>query len=139
MIFLMNLITPEIKISIIDEQMYGYLQRSTSVIHTFSEKKIEQRYLAFKYILANVNGKVDEEFLSGFKFYNYASLINEMLKNGQKKLLKKYLLDPFFACLNTKQGYKKEQEKTKGLKRKLGYFLVHKKMFTLYSLLVKFR
>lgn len=138
LMFLMNLITPTTKISIVNEQLYTYLQRGTSVIHTFSKEKMEQRYKAFKLILENVINKVDEKSISCFKFYNYASLANEMLKNGQIKLLKEYMSDPDFASLNSKEGYQEEQKNTKSLIRKFGYFLIHKRLFKLYSLLVKF-
>lgn len=138
LIFLMGLIKSETKISVVNEQLYTYLQRGTSVIHTFSEAKMKQRYDAFKLILNNVKDKVDNKIIDNFKFYNFASLVNEMLKNKQFKLLKEYMKDRFFVSLNSKSGYKSEQQNTKSLVRRFGYFLVHKKLFKLYSLLVKF-
>ena len=139
LLFLMDLINAKTSIGVVNEQLYGYLQRSTSAVHTFSEKKMKQRFEVFKTILKKVENQIDNEFLKGFKFYNYASLVNEMLKNNQKTLLKEYMKDDFFKNLNTKENYKKEQQKTKGFKRKLGYFLVHKKMFNTYAMLVKLR
>ena len=139
MLFLMDLIDSDKKISIVNEPLYGYFQRNSSVIHSFSRNKIEQRYKAFKIILDNINGKIDEHFLKGFKFFNFASLTNEMLKNGQKAMLKEFMKDKFFASLNSKEGYKLAQSQTKEFKRKLGFFLVHKKRFGLYKFLVKFR
>ena len=63
--------------------------------------------------------------------------LHEMLKNGQLDLLKEYLKDPFFVSLNTKKGYKEQQRTTQNFKKKIGYFLIRRKLFRLYKLLVK--
>ena len=106
-------------------------------MHKFNKQKIEERYKAFKIIFEQVKNKVDKTKLDAFKFYNYASLANEMLKFKQIDLLQEYMKDDFFKSLNTKQNFKAELKNTKNIKRKIGYFLVHKKMFKLYSFLVK--
>ena len=139
LLFLINIIDKNIKIAVVNESLYKYLQRDSSAVHNFNSNKIEQRYIAFKNILNSVKNKVDEDVVKGFKFYNYASLVNEMLKNDQKKLLQQYLKDDFFVGLNTKENYNIEKKNAYGLKRKIGYFLVYKKWFFIYSLLVKIK
>ncbi|MBQ3047621.1 MAG: glycosyltransferase [Clostridia bacterium] len=137
LLFLLKLIKPNTKISVITDYLYYYFQRTSSAMHNFNKNKIEERYKAFKIILKEIENKVDKNTLNRFKFYNYASLANEMLKNNQLELLKEYLKDDIFVGLNTKETYKAELKNTKNFKRKVGYFLVHKKMFRLYSFLIK--
>lgn len=137
LLFLINIITDNTKICSIDDYLYYYLQRQDSVMHKFNKQKVDERYKAFKIIFEEIKTRVDCNSLSAFKFYNYASLTNEMLKFKQFDLLKEYMKDDFFKSLNTKQNFRQELKNTKSLKRKIGYFLVHKKMFKLYSLLVK--
>ena len=70
LLFLMKIVNDDTKIEVVNKPFYGYLQRESSAIHTFSEKKIENRYISFKAVLDRVGDRVSEEFLRGFKFYN---------------------------------------------------------------------
>lgn len=137
LLFLISLIKKDTKISIVNEYLYNYLQRTGSIMNSFNKNKIIQRYDAFKIILNKVKGKLSEDNINSYKFYNYASIVNELLKNNQKELLNDLMNDEFFRNLNSKDNYKQEQRKTTGFKRKFGYFLVHKKWFNLYSLLIR--
>lgn len=136
MLFLLKIINKNTKITAIDDALYYYLQRTSSVMHVFNKEKVAQRYGAFKIILDVVKDRASDAEINAFKFYNYASIVNELLKNKQFDLLNEYLNDSFFISLNSKENYKAECKNIKNIKRKIGYFLVHKKMFKLYANLV---
>ena len=136
-IFTLKLFQKNINVSVVNEDLYCYLQRQTSAIHNFDKNKITQRLKSFNEISLLVKDKVSAEVLAGFKFYNYASFVHEMLRNKQLKLLNEHMKDGQFRSLNTKLGYKNEIKQIKGFKRKVGYFMVYKKWFKLYSILLK--
>jgi len=137
LLFLIKIIKDDIKISATDKRCYYYLQRESSVMHTFNKDKVALRYQSFKTILKEIENRVAIDNLNAFKFYNYASLSNEMVKYGHIDLLKEYLSDGFFHTLNTREGYLAEKKNVKSLKRKIAYYLVHKKWFSLYEKLCK--
>jgi glycosyltransferase involved in cell wall biosynthesis len=139
LIFVMNLIDKQSSFSVVDEPLYCYLQREGSAIKTYSRDNIIHRYNAFKHILNIMQTRLDKQTLDAFKFYNYASLVNVMLKSDSKTILKEMLNDKFFTDLNSKQNYQQAKQNLTSFKTKLSYFLAHKKLFWLYKILLKMK
>ena len=139
LLFLIKLIKPSTKISVVDECLYCYLQRENSAMRTFNKNKIANRYNVFKELLSNLEDKVTKDELNKFKFYNYFILVYEMLYSGQRELLNEYLNDKFFVSLGDKENYLPAKKACRNRRNKLLYFLFYKKWFKLYTLLTNIK
>jgi len=138
LLFLIELFKNNLSISVVDEQLYSYFFRKTSAMHRFSDEKFDKNLQGFKLILESVQGSVSEKKFKAYSFFAFANLVNLALKNKRKDILIKLKDDDYLNSLNTKENYLAEKSFTAGFKRKFGYFLIHKKLYGLYSILLKF-
>lgn len=126
------------KVSVVNEPLYCYVQRSSSIVHAYNEQKIKKRIEAYKLIVCKLENKVKSQELYAYKFYLYSSIVNELLKHGHRKKVKKLIKDDQLKDFNTKQNYILAKKSTNSFKYKIAYFFIRKKMFWLYSILLKF-
>lgn len=136
-IFIIDVFKRNPKISIVNDYLYRYVQRKTSAVHQFNETKINNRINAYKVICEKLCNLVSKEELQAYKFHIYASIINELLKNGQKKEIANITRNEFLKDLNTKDNYKFAMKSTRSRRFKLAYWLVRRKMFGVYSILLR--
>ena len=127
------------KICIVDEPLYFYLQRQTSLVHNFSEEKFKRRIFMSEMLIRIIEGYVSDDELCGHKFHIYASFVNELLKNGQKKDLKKWLNNDFLQSLYSKKAYKLAKRRCPLFHYKVAYFFIYHKWYGLYSLILKLK
>lgn len=138
LVFIIDVFDKNPKVAIVDKNLYGYVQRISSAMHSFNENKIEQKLKSFKTVLEKTEGKVSIEQHSAYKYHIYASIINELLKNNQFGLIEKYINSDFMKSLNSEENYKLAQKNAKGLSHKIAYFMIRHKKLKLYSFLLKF-
>lgn len=135
--FIIDVFDRKPKVSIVNEPLYSYLQRNNSYVHSYNEQKIKQRINAYKTIIPKIENKVNTDNINAYKFHIYASIINELLKNGHRKQVKQIVEDEYLKNFNTKQNYTLAKKFTISFKHKIAYFFIYKKMFWLYSVLLK--
>jgi glycosyltransferase involved in cell wall biosynthesis len=138
LIFTIDVFSRNPKVSIVDKFLYSYLQRNTSVMHVFNEKKFQNRIKAYKLIIERLDKLVDVSDLGAYKYHIYASLINDVLKNARNDIFESLKKDKFIMSLNTKENYKFAQQYVIGFKFKVAYFFLRYKMWWIYKLMLKF-
>lgn len=135
--FIIEIFNKKPKVSVVDEPLYNYVQRGTSIVHSFNEEKIKKRIEAYKIICEKLEGKVDEKALLAYKFHLSASIINELIKNNQMDKVENILTLDFMQSLNSKENYMLAKKSTNSLKYKIAYWFIYKKKYKTYSLLLK--
>lgn len=137
MVFMIDLFNKKPKVSIVDEPLYYYLQRSSSVVHAYDDKKIKNKILAYDIISKKIKTLVKEETLKAYQFHTYASVINELLKNSSINEISEILKLDNFSKLNTLENYKLACKNTQSLKYKVAYWFIYHKYFKFYKLILR--
>lgn len=135
--FIIDLFQKNPKVLIVDDYLYKYVQRKTSAVHQFNEAKINNRINAYRIICEKVNNFVSKEELQAYKFHIYASIVNELLKNGQRKKIAYVIQNEFMKDLNIKDNYISAMKLTHVKQFKIAYWFARRKMFRTYALLLK--
>lgn len=136
-VFLIDVFKTNPKVSIVDEFLYKYRQHKLSAIHQFDKEKIKNRIKGYELLCVKIKTLVSDNVFSAYMFYIYASILDELIKNGQRSKIKEVLSQEFMQGLNTKQNYKMAQKNTKYKKIKVAYWLLHYKFYVLYALILK--
>lgn len=137
MAFIIDVFDKNPKISVVDEPLYNYLQRQSSVVHTYNDKKIKNKILAYNIVSERIKNKVSNESFKAYQFHTYASIVNEVLKNADRKKLSEILKIDNFDKLNNRENYKYALKSTNLIKYKVAYWFIYHKWFRLYSIIVK--
>ena len=134
--FLFNLvqIKKQPQISIVDDYLYYYYQRATSIMHTFDRTKYEKKLDFDKSAVELLKDLVDEDSLSAYKFHSYYYRIIDFTKNNDKNLFKEFKKEKWIQEYNCRKNYKCAQKLAKSFKTKIAYWLVYKKLFNLFKL-----
>ena len=127
------------KISVLDENLYFYLQREGSLIRVLDEKKMNKYYHQMELMLDVFKDLLDEKSYNALKFNMFADPVALCAECNNKDLFKKVIANEQWSKLNTKENYKARQSQTKILKRKVLNFFIHHKIFWVCKLLYKLR
>jgi len=137
LIFSIELFKKKPKVDIVCEPLYFYIQRASSAVHTYSEDKMKRRVAMHKYLLEIIRGYVPEQEHKWHQFHIYASLLNELLKNGQKEYVKRWTDDQYMQSLCSRENYVCAKKLCKVFHYKVAYFFIYHKWFGLYSVILK--
>jgi len=138
LVYLIEVFNRKPKVAIVNEALYGYLQRESSAMHAFNEEKLNEKIKAFKMVLEKIEDKVSKDQHNAYKFHVYSSLVNELVKNKQSDKVVKLVETDFMKSLYSKENYKLALKNAEGIRHKIAYFLIFHKMIKVYSLLLKF-
>lgn len=134
LLFNLEVLTKDTKISVLSENLYNYIQHATSFVHTTSIKKLEMQLRVVQLIDDFYRDKnLDKEYLQAYKFSIYEFILNEVIRSKDKIIYKYFMHNENIQNLNNKENYKAKQKKTKSRVYKIANFLIHKKFFKLYS------
>lgn len=137
LLFYLDIINKKTKFAFINEHLYSYLIRKSSVMQDFNIQKAKQRNDMQRFINEHYHDKIDQDVLSAHNFHFYSSTIKTFLDTNRKSELKDFFKDEFFLNLNTKNNYKCAMKQIKGFKFKISYFLCRRRMFGVFSVLLK--
>ncbi len=137
LLFSISVINANIKISIVNEFLYFYYQRSGSIIHSFNKARYEKRIQFTRRVLQLLKERVSSSLYDAYKFQLYLVMLNELCISGDKVLLNDFVNSELFKELNCRENYLSKQKITKLIPYKVANFLAYKKMFGVYSLMIK--
>ena len=137
--FMVEILKKVKKVSVIDENLYFYLQRVGSLIRVLDEKKINKYLHQAELMLIVFKDLLDENSYKALQFNMFADPVAICTEYDNKELFKKVIENEQLSKLNTKENYKARQTQTKSLKRKILNFFIHHKVFWICKLLYKLR
>ena len=137
--FMVEVLKKVKKISVVDENLYFYLQREGSLIRVLDEKKINKYYHQMEVMLVVFKDLLDEKSYNALKFNMFADPVALCAECDNKDLFKKVIANEQWLKLNTKENYKARQAQTKTFKRKVLNFFIHHKNFWICRFLYKLK
>lgn len=137
LILMLQVFKQNLKISVVEECLYNYVQRKTSSSHSFSARKMDNRILSYKMLIDQFQPLVTSEEIGAYKYHIYSSLISEVLRYNEKKYLKKLATSDFMKSLTNKENYVLAKKNCKIKSYKIAYYMIYHKLYFLYSMLVK--
>jgi hypothetical protein len=139
LIFNCDVITPDTKISTVNEHLYYYFYRTGSIMHTYNENKIIKRLDYIDAALNTLENKLTPSQFKAYRFQLYKQLILDVINLKDMSIYKKYKNEINKRNLNLKQNYIEYKKNYKSLRRKVLNFLIHKNMFKSLKLLYKLK
>ena len=126
------------KIAAIDEFLYFYYQRETSVVHVYNEKSYYAKLQSSKITAKIIEQLLTPEKFCSFKFSQCIQLLVIVSKNKDyKKVLKEYRKDSWVLECNTKKNYKQAQVNAQSFSYKVANWFVYKKLYRLFCMFYK--
>ena len=137
LLFYLDVIKKDTKISVVDEYLYHYYENSNSAVHKINEKKIKY-YLNFMYEVKKRLEVFNEENKNLAMFSMYSNLIKLFLRLAPKTF-KQYKQEIKKFVFNTKRSYREYKKYRTGLKNKIVDYLIHKENMFLLRILFKLK
>ena len=136
LIFLLDYIKNEYKISVVDEYLYLYVQRDNSLSHFYNSKILSYK----KNFIRTFNNKKDcfsdGCALKAFYYWYYFTLIRDVSISNNVKYKEVFSIDEFKNLSNT-ENYREIMRIEKNRKKRFLYFLCKKRMFCLLKFLYR--
>ena len=139
LIFNCDVITEDVKISVVEEHLYYYFCRIGSIMHTYDESKIIKRLTYIDAALARMSKKLTDEQLKAYKFFLYKQLILDVIRLKDISVYNKYKEQVKERELNLKENYLAAKKQTKSFMKKVINALVHKNMFKMLKIAYKLK
>ncbi len=138
-LFNCSLVSPDVKISYVNEHLYNYLIREGSTMTVMNEEKIAKRIEFAKRVFDVLKNKVDEQDLYGYKFARYKEVILGIAASQNLDIYKnkKNEIDEVFKI--NKTGYKIYCKQKRSFRDKMIDWLVYKKKLGILKVLYKFK
>ncbi len=133
LMFNINVINEDTKISLVDEYLYFYYQRQNSIMKIFNEKKYESYKNYVNKILIALENQIDDKYFKSYKFLVYVLGVNIIIRSKSNYLKNKFFNDKYFISLNSKENYRATKKMKLTIKYKIAYFLIFNKFFRLYE------
>lgn len=136
LIFLLDYIKNEYKISVVDEYLYLYVQRDNSLSHFYNPKILSYK----KDFIRTFNNKKecfsDKCALKAFYYWYYFTLIRDVSISNNVKYKAVFSIDEF-KNLSNAENYREIMRIEKNRKKRFLYFLCKKRMFNLLKFLYR--
>ncbi len=140
LLFNLNLIKKNTKISVVKECLYNYFQRNDSVVHSYSLAKVEQRIKMAKEALELIKPLVGDDYYKDYSFRLYEMCVLDCIFAPNKSELLKYVkTSEFLKTLKIKNNYKIRLKHTKGKIKRLSIKLIYHNCFSLLKILYKLK
>lgn len=121
------------RISVINEGLYDYYQRSNSIVRTYNEKKLQKRILFSEKALEKVKDFVNDNEYKNFGFYLYENCLLECIyASNYKSMFKLIKTNSFLSKLNNFKNLKARMNMINSKKKRLSCILIYLKWFNLY-------
>ncbi|MBR6778574.1 MAG: glycosyltransferase [Clostridia bacterium] len=136
LLFNLNVIDKNTKISVVNENLYNYYQRVTSAVHNASEKTVVAKFKYLEKVLPILENKISDDSFKIFKFSIYKIIYLDLLKTGSKTIYKKYIKELKSKKLINKICYKLFKRNQTGFANKLLAFLVYHNSYAVLKMLL---